>query len=688
MSSLKFQIKQPNIGWIEWDDPSSSVNTLSLKLLEEWAQLIDHLEQQDLKVLILVSKKDSVFIAGADMKDIQNINHKKEFQKILTKAHSILNRFEQLKASKIAIINGACLGGGLELALAFDYRLASDSHHVKIGLPEVKLGLLPGFGGCVRLPRLVGLLTSLDMILTGKSYSAKAAFKKSLVDEVIPCALLHQRALSLAQEILSSKKDSHPSQVYKIKTLKEFLLEKWGTFFVCWMAKQRILKETKGFYAAPLKALQVIQSTYGSSHLQKSLKKEQDAFCEVATTPESKNLIRIFFLMNAIKKQKSSAQPMQQIAVLGAGVMGGGIAYVCADKGYNVLLKDIKVESISKSLNKAQELWDKQYKRRLLSKIERKQKPFLLLGSLDYSGFSKTDLVIEAISENEEIKKQSILEVVPHITSSTIFASNTSSLSITSLAKSYPWPENFVGLHFFNPVYKMPLVEIITTQQSDPKVIQQMFEFAKSLGKIPVILKDSPGFIVNRMLMPYLTEALWLLKDGHNIQKVDYDYTHKFGFPMGPFRLMDEIGLDICIDVISHLKKAGLSQIDVPSTYTQLKDVLGLGKKVRRGFYIYDKLKTKINKEVLHFQKRKTLCTSTEVIRRGIYRMINEGQKLLEESVVKNESDIDMAMLFGTGFPPFLGGPMNYARHIGLQNIKQDLENYRQKWGTRFKPHF
>ncbi len=689
MSSLHLKTKEQNIGWIEWDDPSSSTNVLSVHLLDEFSQLVDRLEKEDFKVLVLVSKKPSVFIAGADIKDIQNIDSKEDFKKVLDKAHNVLNRFEKLKASKIAAINGACLGGGFELALAFDYRLAADSPKVKIGLPEVKLGLLPGFGGCIRCPRLVGLKTSLDMILTGKNYPAKVALKKSLVHEVVPSAILNERVLELARDILNGKKEPHPSQKYKPKNLIEFILEKVFKQIIFFISKQKILKETKGFYPAPLKALKVIQKTYGSSHLEKSLKKETEAFCEVAVTSESKNLIRIFFLMNQIKKQKKSEQikPINQIAVLGAGVMGSGIAYLCADRGYNTRLKDIQAESISKSLNHANNLWKKQYKRRRLTTHQWDKNKFLLSGSLNYSGFSNMDLVIEAISEDQDIKEKVISESAKHLNPSTIFASNTSSLSISKLAKSYPWPERFVGIHFFNPAYKMPLVEIIKTDQNDEKTLASAFEFAKSLGKIPVIVKDSPGFIVNRMLMPYLTEALWLLKDGNNIKEVDRYYTHKFGLPMGPFRLMDEVGLDICTNVISIFQKSGLKQLDVPQNTEKLTEVLGLGKKEGKGFYIYEGEDYLINKKTSFFQKEKILSTPEDIINRGIYRIINEGRKLLEESVVTNENDIDIAMMFGIGFPPFLGGPMNYAKHLGLQKIKTQLKEFSKKLGSRFEPY-
>ena len=688
--TLNLKIKKSQIAWLEWDEQASSANVLSLSLLDEFSKLLDRLEKEDLKVLVITSKKPSVFIAGADIKDIQNIKNEKECQKILEKAHKILNRFEKLKISKIAAIDGACLGGGLEFALTCDYLLASDAPQVKLGLPEVQLGLLPGFGGCVRLPQRVGLKQALTMILTGKAIPAKVALKKSLIDEMLPAPILYRRALELAQDIVKGKKQAHPKQNYKAKKILDFLLEKPLRPLLFWITRKKVKKETKGFYPAPLKALRVIKKTYGSKDFEKSLKEETKAFCEVVVTPASKNLIRIFFLINQIKKHKFSAtkKPIQQISVLGAGVMGSGIAYLCADKNYNILLKDIQGPALSKAFKQSNKLWGKQYKRRRLTKEKWDQKQFCLSGTLDYSEFSHVDLVIEAISENKDIKKKSIAEAAKHLNPETLFASNTSSLSISELSQSYPWPEKFVGMHFFNPAYKMPLVEIIKTDKSDEESIATVFELTKSLGKTPVIVKDSPGFIVNRMLMPYLTEALWMLEEGYNIKKVDHYYTHKFGLPMGPFRLMDEVGLDICTHVISHFHKSGLKQLDVPANTEKLTQVLGLGKKESKGFYIYEGEDYVINKACSFFQKKKSPALSEDIIKRGIYRMIHEGQKLLQESVVDNPDDIDIAMIFGTGFPPFLGGPMNYAKEIGLDEIKKTLKEYAEKWGDRFDPQF
>lgn len=683
MSVLNFQIKKQGIAWIEWDDKNSSTNVLSISLLEEFASVIEKIKKENVKVAVLVSKKENVFVAGADIKEIQGLKTKQEFRQVLQKAHDLLNELENLKVSKIAVINGACLGGGLELALAFDYRIASDSKKVQIGLPEVKLGIIPGFGGCIRLPRLLGLQQALPMILQGKSYSGYRAYKKGLVHECVPDAILEQRALELAEQILLGKKAKHPSQRYKKKNLLEVFLKP----LIFLLTKKAIIKETKGFYPAPLVALKVIKKTYNKSHL-KSLKIEMEAFCELAVGDVSKNLIKLFFNMQEVKKISLSEnkKPCNRIGVLGAGIMGGGIAYACADKHYPVRLKDVNEKSISQSLKKAHGLWNKQLKTRRIDTYECEKRKTFLTGSLDYYGFSNLDLVIEAVSEEMDIKKMVIAEASNHVNPNTIFASNTSSLSISELAKIYPYPENFIGMHFFNPVYKMPLVEIIKTDQSSPEALSVAFELAKKIGKTPIIVKDSACFIVNRMLVPYLTEALWLLHDGQDIKKVDAEFSIKFGMPMGPFRLMDEVGLDICNHVIATFKKA-YPDLSIPEGVADLTQQLGLGKKQGQGFYIYkDGSKHAVNPKTESLKKSHKDISSEDIISRGIYRIINEGYKVLEEKVAATEQDIDTAMILGTGFPPFLGGPMTYARGLGLASVKKDLEEYSKELGPRFQP--
>ena len=691
--SLNLKIKN-NIAFVEWDQPQSSANILSSKFLGEFKLFLDELEKQNIKALIFKSAKPRIFIAGADIKEIRDTKTKQGYQKILTQAHEVLCRFESLPFPKIALIHGACLGGGTEFALAFNYRLASDSSVTKIGLPEVKLGLIPGFGGCVRLPRLIGLLKSLDLILSGKVLPAKKAYRYGLVNEVAPVSILEKRGLQLAQEFIQGKK--LPSQKYKPKGLLNILLETFlGRYIVFAKSKSQVLKQTKGFYPAPLVALEVVKKTYSFSQIKKALDVELSHFCKVAVTPESKNLVRLFFLMDEIKKKKTllsedksaSAQPIQQVGVLGAGIMGGGIAYLCSDKGYPARMKDIHQDSFSIAFKQAHRLWKKQKQQRRINKYEWKERASRLSASLDYTGFSSLDCVIEAITEDATIKQKVIKECSKHLTESTVFASNTSSLSIEKLSQSYPWPEQFIGMHFFNPVYKMPLVEIIKTEKASQESVEKIYQFAKSLGKTPIIVKDSPGFLVNRILVPYLTEALWLLDDGKKVKEIDYLFTHQFGFPMGPLRLMDEVGLDVCLKIIHIFRESGLD-VEVPSWTDQIEKVLGLGRKTGKGFYIYKKKGLPLNEDISSLlpSPKKPSFSEEEGKERGLYRLINESLKVWDEGIVSSTDDVDLALILGIGFPPFLGGPIHYAKSLGLQKIETRLEEFSTKWGSRFKP--
>ena len=690
--SLSLNVKN-FIAFIEWDQPHSSANVISSKFLYDFQKTLDELETQKIKALIFTSAKPRIFIAGADLKEIENITSKQGYEKVLKLAHKTLCRFEKLKFPKIALIHGACLGGGTEFVLAFDYRIASDSSVTNIGLPEVKLGLIPGFGGCVRLPRLIGLVKSLTVILTGRSLPAKKAYKYGLVNEVLPQAILKRRGLDVAKEFIKGK--PLPSSKYQPKRWIDKFLESFiGRSLVYFKSDLNLLKQTKGFYPAPLKALQVIKKTYGFSDIEHALAVEMSHFCDVAVTSESKNLVRLFFLMDAVKRKRSALEngelvkPIKEVGVLGAGVMGGGIAYVCSDKGYNTRIKDINATSITVALKQAHRLWNKQESQRRINSYERKKRESYLSTSLSYEGFSSLDCVIEAVTENIKIKKQVISESAKHLNESVVFASNTSSLSIKKLSEFYTWPKQFVGMHFFNPVYKMPLVEIIKTEQTSQEAVEKIYQFAKSLGKVPIVVKDSPGFVVNRVLVPYLVESLWLLEDGKSVREIDTIFTHKFGLPMGPLRLMDEVGLDVCLKIIGIFKESGLN-VDTPLWINKIEKVLGLGCKSGKGFYVYKKQGLFANEDVnslIPTSKKTTLVSENEIKERGIYILINEALKVLDEGVVSSKEDLDLALILGMGFPPFLGGALHYAETLGLDKIEKKLEEFSSKWGSRFKP--
>lgn len=695
--SLKI-VGKGDVALLEFDLVGEKVNKLSSPVMARLKELVEELKNSKYKAVVLISRKSKIFVAGADVEEIKKINSKDEFMKVLQQAHSILNSLEDLPLVTVAAIHGACLGGGCELVLACDYRLCSDSSETKIGLPEVKLGIFPGFGGSIRLPRVIGLAGSLDIILAGKAVDGRKAEKLGLVDACVPAEQLEARAMAWAREKIASGAKKRQKRYSARGAAAKFMESFVGRKVVFFKAKQTVMKETKGFYPAPIKALEVIQQTYGMSNRDRAIQAEMEGFAEVAVTPVSKNLIDLFYMMESVKKQTGvegkDVKPMKvkQMVVLGAGTMGGGIAQVAADKGIEVRMKDINNEALALGLRHASEIFKKYMKRRKITKYDYDAKMALISGTLDFSGFKNTDVVVEAIVEDMGIKKKVIAETAKHMRKDALIATNTSSLSVTEMAEAHPQPENFVGMHFFNPVDKMPLVEVIRGPKTSDMAVATIFDLSKKMGKIPVVVKDGPGFLVNRLLMPYMIEAMFILQDGMAIDVVDRHYTHKFGMPMGPFRLMDEVGLDVCIKVVKIFHKSLGDRIEVPKLLEPLQNSKRLGKKNKRGFYLYDEKGQQLSVDQsvyseLGLPSPTNPLTEKECLERGVFQMINEAALALhQDHIVREPQDVDLAMIMGTGFPPFRGGLLKYADSLGTQYIVQELELYASRCGARLKP--
>lgn len=690
-------VPKGDVALVEFDLIGEKVNKLSSPVLTRFKEVIGELRTSKFKAVVLISRKQKIFIAGADIDEIKKITDQNECVKMLEKAHEIFNAFEDLPMPTIAAIGGACLGGGCELVMCADYRISSDSRDTKIGLPEVNLGIFPGFGGCIRLPRIVGLQSSLDIILAGKSVDGKKAVKMGLIDECVPEQQLEERAMQWAQLAAQGQKPKRQKKFKARSAMEKFLESPIGKPVVFSQARKTVLKQSKGFYPAPLKALDVIQKTYGSSNREKSLRTEMAGFAEVAVTEISKHLINLFFIMEGIKKQTGvhdaqvKAKIIRKMAVLGAGTMGGGIAQLGADKGIDVRMKDISNDALALGYKAAADIWEKLVKRRRLTKNDFDRKMAMISGGLDYSGFAQTELVVEAIVEDMEIKKKVIAETAKHCGADTIIATNTSSLSVTEMAKAHPKPENFVGMHFFNPVNKMPLVEVIRGPQTSDQTVATIFDVSKKMGKTPVVVKDGPGFLVNRLLMPYMIEAMFLFEDGMGIAKVDYWYTHKFGMPMGPFRLMDEVGLDVCVKVVKIFKKSLGDRIEVPNVAEKIPTSGRLGKKNGKGFYTYDDKGKEIGVDSTVYADFGVTVTNKltekECLERGVFTMINEAARaLLEDHIVEKPEEVDLAMIMGTGFPPFRGGLLRYADTVGTAKVVAELEMYAARCGKRLAP--
>lgn len=693
--SLKITPKG-EVALLEWDHIGEKVNKLSTPIMIRLKEILEDLKKSSYKAVVIVSRKPKIFIAGADIEEIKNLKSKDDFKFAVDSGQGIMNLIEDLQIPVIAAINGACVGGGCELVLACDYRIASDDKSTKIGLPEVKLGIIPGFGGCVRLPRVIGVMNALDIILAGKTVPSVKAYKMGLVDQVVHPSILEAEALKLAAKVIKEGgKKRHLK--YKPKSMMDSVMNSLGLSIVFSKAKSTVMAQSHGHYPAPLEALDVIKKSYGKSR-DKALAIECEGFCNVAGGAVSKNLVNLFFMMENVKKRTgvndANVKPrtVSNVAVLGAGTMGGGIAYVSADNHIHVKMKDINNDAISKGFQAAHGIYNKMLKRKRVNKYEVAEKMGYITGGTSYSGFNSMDVVIEAIVENMDVKKKVIAETYKHCKEDVIIATNTSSLSVTEMAEAHPRPENFVGMHFFNPVDKMPLVEVIRGPKTSDEATATIFELSKKMGKTPIVVKDGVGFLVNRLLIPYLIEAAFFLQEGMDIEKVDAVFVKKFGMPMGPFHLMDEVGIDVCVKVSKIFKKSLGERLQLPDALLKLEESDRLGKKNFKGFYKWDSQGKKQEADSsiyaeLGLGSPTNTLTDDELIGRAMHNMINEAALvLLEERIVETPEDVDLGMIMGTGFPPFRGGLLRYADSLGSAQIVDSLELYSKKYGHRFKP--
>ncbi len=683
--------RQGKMGVITLDEQNSKANKLSTSNMLRLLDLFMEVEEDtSLGSLVIISKKPSIFIAGADISEIEFLGSQggDKAGEALMKLQAVFTYLENLPIPSLAAIHGACLGGGMELSLACDYRMATDAPETRIGLPEVMLGVIPGWGGTQRMPRLIGLEKSLDLILSGRHITGPSALKMGLVDRVVPKELLEQKAFEFGQE-LAAKRTKRIREAGKLGLVEKI---PGGKYIVFDIARKKLLEKSKGNYPAPLKALEVIKKTYGGS-LESGLRTEAEAFSELVGSPESKNLIGIFYLNESVKKDRGTdaevaVKPVKHAAVLGAGVMGGGIAQLFAAKGVHVRMKDIQWPAIAKGLNTAYGLFKSRVKKRKMKQFELENAMALIGGTTSYSGFGQADIVVEAVVEDLEIKKKVFAELDKVTSPNAVLATNTSSLSVTHIAEKVKDKSRVVGMHFFNPVDKMPLVEVIRGKETSDQAIATVFQFAKSLGKTPVVVKDAPGFVVNRILGPYLNEAAFLLLDGVEVEEMD-GLMEKFGMPMGPCALLDEVGLDVAQKVAKILYGAFGERMKPANFLDTIIDKDRLGKKTKKGIYLYEGKEKSVNSAILEGierKKRSADLTDEVVVKRMTYLMVNEAASILSEDLVRRVSDIDLAMIFGTGFAPFRGGLLRYADSVGIAKIVSDLEIFNHNYGMRFQP--
>ncbi|MDX1632003.1 MAG: 3-hydroxyacyl-CoA dehydrogenase NAD-binding domain-containing protein [Thermoanaerobaculia bacterium] len=687
---FELNVGQNGLATLTFDLPGKSVNLLGTEAMDELEERIVQLrDRDDISVLVLLSGKKTNFIAGADVEEIRGVEDPNEAEQGSRRGQQVFEAWENLPFPTVAAVRGTCMGGGTELALASTFFVISDFEGTKIGLPEVKLGIVPAWGGCTRMPRRIGIQSALNLILAGKTVRPRKALKIGLADALLPDAqfLTQVRDFALARRDRRTRESERPD-------LTELLLEKnpVGRKILFDQARKRTLGKTGGHYPAPLRALEVVRIGIEEGRTA-GFEAEARAVGELATSPICKNLIHLYQLREGAKKGgllgDEHAHEVGQVAVVGAGVMGGGIAHVLAEKaGLPVRLKDIEADPLAGGVAHASKRFAEQVQRGRLDEPEAERRLSLIRPSLDYNGFSDCDLMIEAVVENLEVKREVFAEVAEKLPPEAILASNTSSLSIDAIVRDTPTPSHGVGMHFFNPVHRMPLVEVVLGARTEPVAANTIIQLARELGKTPVLVKDSPGFLVNRLLGFYMVEALWLLQEGVRIEEID-GAIDRWGMPMGPIALMDEVGVDIAIHVAEILHDAFGDRLPLPAGMERLLDDDRLGAKSRRGFYIYDgEDRDEPDEEIyelLGIDPLEEDANPSDLVDRMILPMVDEAARCLEEEVVRSPGDLDLAMVMGTGFPPFRGGLCRWADRQGVSQVVVDLDRLATSVGDRFE---
>jgi len=690
MSAFSYEINKEGIAILTFDLPGEKINKLTMPVMEELDRMLDELAaKKDIKALVFRSGKAESFIAGADIAEIKNITDSGTGEQLAHKGQAILKKMETLPFPTVAAIHGPCMGGGMELALACTYRVISNDQRTALALPEVRLGIIPGFGGTQRLPRLVGLANALNMILTGRSIYPNKARTIGLADEVTYKETLLAIAIATAKKAVGKPR---PSKVRARRSFTAKLIEgnPLTRPLVYRMAKKHVLRETRGNYPAPLAALESIR--YGLAHGKEAgYVNEAELIGRLAPTEESKNLISVFYLNETLKRDPHPSETkISYTGVFGAGVMGGGIAQLLAEKGINVRMKDINTKAVGAGMKEAWGIFNKRREKGILTAIQARDGFDRITGTTDYSGFASADFAIEAVVEDMDIKKSVLRNFETVARESAIFASNTSSLSITEMATVSQHPERVLGMHFFNPVEKMQLVEVVRGKKTSDEAVSAIATLSRILGKLPVVVNDGPGFLVNRILMPYLGEAVAMLVQGGTIEEID-GALFQFGMPMGAFVLFDEIGIDIAHKVAEILYK-GLGERVKPSGLLATLYKEGYyGKKNGRGFYLYRGRKrggpnTSLYSKILTGSRSIEKIDQEEIVDRAVLLMIKEAALCLEEKIIDRPDLLDAALIFGIGFPPFRGGLLKYADRIGAKFIVEKLAGYSKKFGDRFAP--
>ena len=657
--TIRREVDSAGVCVLTFDRPNSGANIFDATTLRDLDEQLAFIEKESsLHGVILASAKKSIFVAGADLQTLLRKAETGGMREFIAEGQRVMNRLAALKMPTVAAIHGACAGGGYEVALACDYRIASDAPATRIGLPETTLGLVPAWGGATRLPRLIGPEKAAEVILKGKLHSAQEALQLGLVDELFS----PDQLLAAAREKLKAGKRQ----------------EMGGS------AAPTSIEVPRAQNPAPARAAEIINRSLTTS-VEASLAHELDAIVELGELESTRNLIRNFFLADRYRKGsgKAPAEKVVHAAVIGAGVMGSGIAQWLSARGVTVILRDVSVEYLERGLANIEKTYAEAVKRGLMTEEKAKEGRSRIVASANPGPMRHVQIVIEAASEKLEIKEAIFHDIDPKIDDTDILATNTSALSISTLASQTKHPGRVIGLHFFNPVSRMKLVEVVIGKETSAETQERALAFARQVGKVPIVVRDSPGFLVNRVLFPYLLEAAELFERGVDAKKMD-DALVEWGMPMGPLRLIDEIGIDITVDIAVTLEAAFGERARTPAILNKMREAKMLGRKSGSGFYKYEGRTQSPNESIEQWRNRThpPEMSADDLALRLVYLMVNEAARCLEEKVVASPEDADYGMILGTGFAPLRGGPLRFADHFGIAEMVRAGE----RLGGKFAP--
>ena len=688
---ITMEIEQ-GIAVLTFDLPDSPVNTFTARAQDDLRTAFEQIEREpSIRGSVIISGKKDNFIAGADIEAFLSYTTAAQAEDASRDGHA---KFDAVANGKpvVCAIHGGCLGGGTELALAAHWRIATDHPKTSLSLPEVQLGLIPGAGGTQRLPQLIGLQAALDMILTGKTIRAKKALQLGLVDEVVHPSILRRIAVQRAIELADGSRQRESKQ----RGAGEMLLDEnpIGRAIVFRKAKEGVLAKTKGLYPAPLAALDAVAAGYSSDN--DGYQTEARLFGELAMSPESQELVFLFFATTALKRDMGvDVAPLptplrvEKLGIIGAGFMGAGIASVASPAGTIVRMKDADTTRVAKGLASVREVLREKLVKKQVTRPQFDELMHAVSGTTDYSGFGNADLIIEAVFEDLQVKHQVVRELEAVVPADAIIASNTSTIPIARIASASARPERVLGMHFFSPVHKMPLLEIITHPGNDPQVVVSAVAYGRKLGKTVIVVRDGPGFYANRVLSPYVNAAGLMLDEGVGIEAID-EALVAFGFPVGPITLVDEVGLDVATKAGAIVAESFGARMAPNESLQRVIKAGRLGRKGKRGFYQYDDAGKKGGVdssvyELLPSGQRRITMPADRIVTRCVYAMLNEAVLCLEDGILRSARDGDIGAVFGIGFPPFRGGPFRYIDRLGAAAVVATLDELEREFPGRYR---